>query len=498
MANKNDNEIKPSGYFEKKRAEKDANSPEARAERRAQKADERKAEAQEHIDAMLAAERQRKAESQARREELWQQKGFAEQPRIQVKPGKTEFKPEAIDRDREKPQPKVVSDEPLIAIEKRGDAPKVVITKTGEKPLEQVLELKKRDALFQDMTETPVIVREKAKLVDPPKPPESEKKPEAPKVERDLKLFLAEDLDDAPKKKKDDSDEAFETTRPMLRPKGQETVKYDDSTLAKQSAAQDIRIKSLEAPETRRSTVSRIAARTSRIGRADNEKVYRHELKYYITEADYVLLSRQLNLLLKHDENAGPEGDYYIRSLYFDDFKNTALVDKLAGVEKRKKYRIRIYGLSDKMIRLERKNKDKDYISKDSLRLTRDEYEKIMAGDVGFLLGKENQLAKDFYYEVKTKRLHPTVIVDYVREAYVHPIKNLRITFDKMVKTGRNSTDMFDPNVPLASVLKPGMVVMEVKFQHGMPDYLIAVLNTAKASQRSAISKYALCRKYEA
>ena len=238
--------------------------------------------------------------------------------------------------------------------------------------------------------------------------------------------------------------------------------------------------------------------KTRKALRPDSEKVYRHELKYYITEADYILLSTQLNRLLKHDENAGPDGDYYIRSLYFDDFKNSALVEKLAGVEKRKKYRIRIYGLKDDMIRLERKNKDKDYISKDSLKLSREEYEKIIAGDVTFLLEKDNQLAKDFYYEVKTKRLKPMVIVDYIREAYVHPIKNLRITFDKTVKSGRNSTDIFSDKVPLASVLKPGTVVLEVKFQHGLPDYLIAVLNTAKASQRSAISKYALCRKFEA
>jgi hypothetical protein len=296
----------------------------------------------------------------------------------------------------------------------------------------------------------------------------------------------------------DDSAEALEVTRPMLRPKGQKNPKYDDTTLAKQAAEHDVRIRSLEAVEVRKGVVSRMVDRTKSPARAASEKVYRHELKFYISEADYILLSRQLNLLLKHDENAGENGDYDIRSLYFDDFKNTALVDKLAGIENRKKYRIRIYNLNDDMIRLERKNKVKEYISKDSLKLTRAEYEKIMAGDVGFLLKKDNQLAKDFYYETKTKGLKPLVIVDYVREAYVHPIKNLRITFDKMVKSGRYSTDMFDPNVPLASVLWPGTVVLEIKFQHGLPDYLIAVLNNLKASQRSAISKYALCRKYEA
>ncbi|MEX1308189.1 MAG: VTC domain-containing protein [Eubacteriales bacterium] len=496
MAKKKDIDIKSSSYFKKKRADKAQDSPEARAERRAQKAEERHAEAQAHIEAMLEEERKKKAEAKARKEQLWQEKGFAEKPRIQVKKGKTEFKPEALNRQKEKPQPKVETDEPLIAVE-RSDAPKVVITKKGEKPLEQTLELKKRDALFEDLVETPVIVREKAKLVKKSKPEPQPKKTDTLDKEA-LKALLAKDIVEAPKKREDDNTEALETIRPMLRTKGQEKPKYDDATLAAQAEAQDVHIRSLEAAGEKKPLAPRTPSRASRSLRADSEKVYRHELKYYISEADYQLLSAQLNRLLKHDENAGEDGDYYIRSLYFDDFKNSALVEKLAGVEKRKKYRIRIYGLKDDMIRLERKNKDKDYISKDSLRLTRAEYEKIIAEDLGFLLKKNNQLAKDFYYEVKTKRLKPMVIVDYVREAYVHPIKNLRITFDKTVKTGRNATDMFDDKVPLATVLKPGMVVMEVKFQHGLPDYLIAVLNNAKASQRSAISKYALCRKYEA
>ena len=96
MARKKDNdiEIKSSGYFEKKRAAKEQDSPQARAERRAQKAEERHAEAQAHVQKMLEEERKRKAEVQARKEQLWQEQGFAEQPQGQGKKGKTEFKPE--------------------------------------------------------------------------------------------------------------------------------------------------------------------------------------------------------------------------------------------------------------------------------------------------------------------------------------------------------------------------------------------------------------------
>ena len=68
----------------------------------------------------------------------------------------------------------------------------------------------------------------------------------------------------------------------------------------------------------------------------------RHELKYSISNTQYQLLRTKLRNVLKPDIHAGPDGRYHIRSLYFDDFRNTALFEKQAGVSRRKKYRIRM------------------------------------------------------------------------------------------------------------------------------------------------------------
>jgi hypothetical protein len=286
--------------------------------------------------------------------------------------------------------------------------------------------------------------------------------------------------------------------RPMLKKKSDKKAKYDDKALIKNVVQSEVGVKSIVEQSNREGGSLHTKNQLPSL-KKDTEKtrIFRHELKYYISWADYKMLSRSMNLLLKHDEHANENGDYHIRSLYFDDAINTALVEKLSGIENRKKYRIRVYGLKDNFIRLERKNKTKDFISKDNLTLTRKEYDDIINGDIRFLLKKENQLAKDFYYEIKTKKLEPTVIVDYIREAYIHPIKNLRITFDKMVKSGRYATSIFNEDVALTTVLPAGTIVLEVKFEKGLPDYIIGVLNTVSACQRSAISKYALCRKYE-
>ena len=87
-----------------------------------------------------------------------------------------------------------------------------------------------------------------------------------------------------------------------------------------------------------------------------NQKVFRHEFKYYINYFEYEVLHRKLGAILKHDRFANENGDYHIRSLYFDDSKNTALFEKQSGILQRKKYRIRIYNLSDSVIKLEKKS----------------------------------------------------------------------------------------------------------------------------------------------
>ena len=54
------------------------------------------------------------------------------------------------------------------------------------------------------------------------------------------------------------------------------------------------------------------------------ENGYRHEFKYLISKADAELLKRRLPHFMERDPHAGETGRYTIRSLYFDDFSNTA------------------------------------------------------------------------------------------------------------------------------------------------------------------------------
>ena len=222
----------------------------------------------------------------------------------------------------------------------------------------------------------------------------------------------------------------------------------------------------------------------------------RHELKYHITPAELTVLRGVLAPLMQLDPNGNENNEYHIRSLYFDTINDDALEEKIAGVGNRKKYRIRIYNFSDKVIKLECKSKYGDLISKQSVSIPRELAEQLIAGDPDGLQRMRHPLLHDVYREMRTRLLRPAVIVDYVREAYIHQAQEVRITFDKQVRTGLYSVDMFNPQIPTYPVFDDPVEILEVKFDEFLPSYLQAILSGVTA-QRSAISKYTWCRRYE-
>lgn len=224
---------------------------------------------------------------------------------------------------------------------------------------------------------------------------------------------------------------------------------------------------------------------------------YRHEEKYYISYADYIVLRQQLRALMHPDPHADENGEYYIRSLYLDDIYNTAVSEKAAGIQHRHKYRIRIYNFSKTKIRFEKKIKNGAYIAKESFDMTYDEYLAFIRGDMEFLLHKEAPLAKEIYLQVRQNRLKPAVVVDYEREPFIMDYETIRITFDKNLRSSKASWDIFDEALPRTPMLEKGIVVLEVKYNKALPDYLARVINGISAMQTSAISKYILCRQYD-
>ena len=218
---------------------------------------------------------------------------------------------------------------------------------------------------------------------------------------------------------------------------------------------------------------------------------FRHELKYLINYGDAELIKQRLRTVLREDSHT-IGGKYHIRSLYFDDYFNTAYYDKLDGADGRKKYRIRLYNLEDNFIRLECKIKSGAYISKLSAPVTKAETDKIFEGDYGFLLSSEHEICRQFYYECVSNVMRPKVYVDYEREPYIMESGDVRITFDSDVRGAYPCEGITGEGMVFGYVLDPGKLIMEVKFTEFLPEIVRQIL-PSRAMEQSAVSKYVLC-----
>lgn len=219
----------------------------------------------------------------------------------------------------------------------------------------------------------------------------------------------------------------------------------------------------------------------------------RHEIKYYINDTVYHTLRGRLKAVAGPDPNMEREDGYLVSSLYLDDLYHSALEEKEAGIRFRKKYRVRCYNRSDGRISLECKRKYGEYISKDSMRISRGEYDAVLNGDYGFFLAYPEAAGREVYALGRTKLLQPAVTVEYLREAYVMEQGNVRVTFDKDISASVGGYDIFSEAYEVKRVLEPGIMVMEVKFDDYLPEVVYRILKTAM-TDRCAISKYVMCR----
>lgn len=221
------------------------------------------------------------------------------------------------------------------------------------------------------------------------------------------------------------------------------------------------------------------------------KQIYRNEWKYVISHPEAELLRRRLEPFMKYDSHA-TNGSYMIRSLYFDDWKNSAYEQKLMGIYERQKWRIRVYDCQDKVIALERKKKCGSYIHKESVRITREEFDKIIDGDYGFLLQRTENLCKEFYVECVSKVLRPKVIVDYDRMPLILEEGTVRITFDSAVRVAVGGWDIFDSGLPVLPAIEPDKLVLEVKYTEFLPN-LIKQLLPLNGQEFTSFSKYVAC-----
>ncbi len=220
---------------------------------------------------------------------------------------------------------------------------------------------------------------------------------------------------------------------------------------------------------------------------------FRHEWKHEINYSDLLILRQRLKAVAKPDIHS-INGKYEVRSLYFDNLYDTALREKIDGVNRREKFRMRYYNGDTSFIALEKKSKLNGLCQKNEARIYEDEAQSIINGDYSWMLKSGEPLIEELYSKILWKGLKPKTIVDYTREPFTFPAGNVRITIDYNIRTGLDCTDFLNPEcVTVPAGYSP--IILEVKWDEFLPDIIRDTVQL-KGRSSSAFSKYAVCRIY--
>ena len=221
---------------------------------------------------------------------------------------------------------------------------------------------------------------------------------------------------------------------------------------------------------------------------------YRHEWKHEISYMDMLTLRSRLSAMAKRDAHT-IDGKYFIRSLYFDNATDKALREKIDGVNKREKFRIRFYNHDTSVIHLEKKSKINGLGVKESASLTAQQAQAIVDGDYAWMIKSEETLINELYTKIMTQGLRPKTIVDYTREPFVFTAGNVRVTLDYNIRTGLRCTDFLNPDcVTIPAGNAP--IILEVKWDEYLPDIIKDIVQLPSC-RSGAFSKYATCRIYD-
>lgn len=219
--------------------------------------------------------------------------------------------------------------------------------------------------------------------------------------------------------------------------------------------------------------------------------MYRYEKKFLINNLQMELLKNNLSAALYLDENVkGEDGSYFIRSMYFDDYKDTSYFQVIDGISKREKYRIRYYNYDPSYITLEKKSKVNNLGKKDKDLLTEEMVMKFIRNEE---IDTDKKVVTELQSKMKTSFYKPVVIIDYLRKAFTYPVNDVRITLDYNISCSYEVDKFFEKNINSIPLLDKDTAILEVKYNDFLPDVIKQVINI-KNLEVTSFSKYSTGR----
>ncbi|MCH5258456.1 MAG: polyphosphate polymerase domain-containing protein [Lachnospiraceae bacterium] len=220
----------------------------------------------------------------------------------------------------------------------------------------------------------------------------------------------------------------------------------------------------------------------------------RKEIKYIVPLEKALILKSRLDNSLPRDEHCS-DGAYSVRSLYFDSIENVDFAEKFAGIEKRKKIRVRIYNNVTSTCKLELKQKNGDWQQKHSFIISANDVSELAFGNYSVLTRYFHSVdvSRKVFSTMTLGQYNPVVQIEYDRLAYRYPMYDTRITLDMNIRSSETNMDIFASNIHYIPIMREN-VVLEIKYSGKLMGFISAMLTQFNLTQ-SSCSKYCLGRK---
>ena len=232
----------------------------------------------------------------------------------------------------------------------------------------------------------------------------------------------------------------------------------------------------------------------------DNQIFSRFEFKYIINKNLSKIIQQEVKNFTIKDYYTKKKDKYLVRSLYFDNDIFSNFNEKIDGVKKRHKFRIRTYSIQKNVLipmYLEMKGRDNLRTFKNRTKIDIDDLNSFCSSKNLFNLKNkytDNELIEKFIFESYRKKIQPKVIIDYERLALLS--KNglyFRLTFDSDIKAC-SSQNIFEENQNW-KVCIPGNEILEVKFDLTIPPWFHRIIQSYEL-KRISVSKFVLGMEY--
>lgn len=211
----------------------------------------------------------------------------------------------------------------------------------------------------------------------------------------------------------------------------------------------------------------------------------RYEIKYLMNYRQKDAVLQAMEPYMSMDEY----GHSLIRNIYYDTPDFRLIRESMEKPVYKEKIRVRSYGPSGAgdPVFVELKKKYQDVVYKRRISMPQAQAKACLGRKMQLpdsQIGQEIAYVLDFY-----RKLEPAVFLSYEREAfYERDGGDFRVTFDENIRYRQEELTL-DSDDWGTAILKPGLVLMEVKTSGGLPLWMVQALSRQKI-YKTSFSKY--------